>query len=85
MTTTTISSREFGRDTGKVKRAARKGPAFIVDHGRPSHVLLSIEDYYEITGAQTNIVELLAMPCADKIDFEPPRLDGDLVRSADFS
>ncbi len=85
MTTTTISSGEFHRDAGKAKEAARKGPVFIADHGRPSHVLLSIEAYYEITGARANIVELLAMPHADNIDFEPPRLGGGLVRPVDLS
>jgi predicted transcriptional regulator len=31
---------------------------------------------------QAGIVELLAMPDADEIDFEPPRLSGEIFRSA---
>ncbi len=85
MTITTLSSREFNRDTSKAKKATEKGPVFITDRGRPSHVLLSIEDYQEITGNRTSIVELLAMPDADRIDFEPPRLSGQLYRAADLS
>ena len=45
MTTTTLSSRELNQDVGRAKRAARLGPVFITDRGRPAHVLLSIEDY----------------------------------------
>ena len=85
MTITTLSSREFNQDTGKAKKATQKGPVIITDRGRPSHVLLSIEDYQKITGNQASIVELLAMPGADQIEFDPPRLSGQLYRPADLS
>ncbi len=85
MTITTLSSREFNQDTSKAKKATQKGPVIITDRGRPSHVLLSIEDYQKITGNQASIVELLAMPGADQIEFEPPRLSGQLYRPADLS
>ena len=85
MTITTLSSREFNQDTGKAKKATQKGPVIITDRGRPSHVLLSIEDYQKISGNQASIVELLAMPGADQIEFEPPRLSGQLYRPADLS
>jgi prevent-host-death family protein len=49
MAITTLSSREFNQDAAKAKRAARKGPVFITDRGRPAHVLLSIEEYQQIT------------------------------------
>lgn len=71
---TTLSSRDFNRDTGGAKRAARHGPVFITDRGTPSHVLLSIEDYHKLADDKTSIIELLAMPEAGRIDFEPPRL-----------
>jgi prevent-host-death family protein len=74
---TTLSSREFNQDTGRAKRAARKGPVFITDRGRPAHVLLSIEQYEKLTGKRKSIVEMLAMPEVAEIDFEPPRLGGD--------
>ncbi|MGI4977908.1 MAG: type II toxin-antitoxin system Phd/YefM family antitoxin [Janthinobacterium lividum] len=75
MPTTTLSSREFNQDTGRAKKAAATGPVVITDRGRPSHVLLSMEHYLALTGAGTGIVELLAMPSAEDIGFEPPRLD----------
>ncbi|HLF10720.1 MAG TPA: type II toxin-antitoxin system Phd/YefM family antitoxin [Gammaproteobacteria bacterium] len=85
MTITTLSSREFNQDASRAKKAARNGPVFITDRGRPAHVLLSIEEYQRITGGQANIVELLGMPGIADVDFEPPRLGGNLARAADFS
>ena len=72
MTVTTFSSREFNRDVTRAKKAARNGPVFITDRGRPAHVLLSVEDYRRLTGAQASIVDLLAMPDGAEIEFEPP-------------
>ena len=85
MTITTVSSREFNQDVSKVKRATADGPVYITDRGQPSHVLLTIEDYQKITDQQASIVELLAMPDAADIDFEPPRLDTALTKSADLT
>jgi len=85
MTTTTLSSREFNQDTSGAKKAARSGPVFITNRGRPAHVLLTIEEYQRVTHSQTSIVDLLAMPGVAGIDFEPPRLGADLYRPADLS
>lgn len=85
MAITTLSSREFNQDASRAKKAARKGPVFITDRGRPAHVLLSIEEYRRITGRQENILDLLAMPEADSIDFEPPRLGKETIHPAEFS
>jgi prevent-host-death family protein len=85
MSITKLSSREFNQDTGKAKRAARKGPVFITDRGRLSHVLLTAEEYERITGGRKNIAELLAMPAAAEIEFEPIRLIGDLHKKTDLS
>lgn len=85
MTITTLSSREFNHDTGRAKRAAREGPVFITDRGRPALVLLTIDAYNALHRQQASIVDLLAMPETAEIDFDPPRLEGRLFRSADFS
>jgi PHD/YefM family antitoxin component YafN of YafNO toxin-antitoxin module len=82
---TTLSSREFNQGASRAKKAARKGPVFITDRGRPAHVLLSIEEYRKITGKHDNILEMLAMPGAGDIDFEPPRLGNEPIRPVDFS
>ena len=85
MSVTTISSREFNQDVSKAKRAAASGPVFITDRGHTAHVLLTVEDYQTITDQKESIVELLAMPEAAEIDFEPPHLSKELYRPADFS
>lgn len=71
---TIMSSREFNQDTGKAKRAAVEGPVFITDRGKPSLVLMSIEEYERISGIQPHISELLAMDDSE-IEFLPPKLD----------
>jgi prevent-host-death family protein len=85
MAITKLSSREFNQDTSRVKRAAERGPVFITDRRRPSHVLLTAEEYKRITGSQKSIVDLVAMPEAAQIEFEPPRLIGDLHEQVDLS
>lgn len=82
---TTFSSRVFNQDVSRAKKAALHGPVFITDRGRPAHVLLTITEYQRITGKQVSMVDLLAMPAAGEIEFEPPRLSGELYRPADFS
>ena len=85
MAITTLSSREFNQDTSRAKKAAERGPVIITDRGRPAHVLLTIEEYRKITGKRENILDLLAMPAAAEIEFEPPRLSDDLHRPVDLS
>jgi prevent-host-death family protein len=82
---TTLSSREFNQDTSRAKKAARKGPVFITNRGKPAHVLLSIDEYEQITHKRENIADLLAMPEADLFDFEPPHIGEEFPRPADFS
>ncbi|WP_022953964.1 type II toxin-antitoxin system Phd/YefM family antitoxin [Leucothrix mucor] len=82
---THLTSREFNQDASGAKKAAINGPVFITDRGRPAHVLLSIEEYQRMTGNLQSIVDLLAMPNADDIDFEPPKLPGKLFEVADLS
>lgn len=84
MGATTLSSREFNQDASKAKKAARRGPVFITDRGRPAHVLLTIEEYRRITREEENILDLLAHDEAAAIDFTPPRLKGEFVRPADL-
>lgn len=79
-----MTSREFNQDASGAKRAAGNGPVFITDRGRPAHVLLTIEAYHELTGHTRSITELLAMPDAAEIEFDPPKVQG-LARPADLS
>ena len=85
MPITKLSSREFNQGTSKAKSAARRGPVFITDRGRLSHVLLTAEEYQRITGGKKSIVNLLGMPQASEIEFEPPRLTGRLHGRTELS
>jgi hypothetical protein len=79
MTVSTFSSREFNQDVD----AAKQGPVFITDRGKPSPGRLSIEEYPRITATRESLADRLAMP-DESVDFEPPRLDSGLWRPADF-
>jgi len=81
---TTRSSRQFNQDASGAKKAARNGPVFITDRGRPAHVLLTIEDYQKLVGGAVSIIDMLAMPGADDIAFDPAPVR-DLYRPADLS
>ena len=85
MPITTISSREFNQDVSRAKKAANSGPVIITDRGRPAHVLLNIAQYQQITGTNKTIIELLAIPGAADIDFDPPRLNDEILQPADLS
>ena len=82
MSITKLWSRDFNQDTSRAKRAAKRGPIFITDRGRPSRVMLTVEEYQRITGGQKSVADLLAMLAAGEIEFEPARLKGDLHESA---
>lgn len=85
MSITKLSSREFNQDTSRAKRAAKRGPVFITDRGRPSHVLMTVEEYQKLTSGQKSITALLAMPGVAEIEFEPARIIGDLHQKTDLS
>lgn len=68
-----VSSRDFNQDVSHAKRAARIEPVFITDRGRPTHVLMSIENFRNLTGQTENMVDLLAMP--EPVDAEAQRSD----------
>ena len=84
MTITTLSSRQFNQDASKAKKAAKAGPVFITDRGRPAHVLLTFDEYKKITGGRTRIADLLAMPGIEDLELEIPPLR-DLAQPAELS
>lgn len=82
----TFSSRNFTRDVSAAKRAAKQGPVFITDRGRPAFALLKIEDYYRMTGqgdAHTTLLDIMDnIPCGN-FEFEPLPLEIQ-IRPAEF-
>ena len=84
MPITTISSREFNQDASGAKKAARNGPVFITDRGRPAHVLLTIDEYQKLAGGAASIIDMLAMPGIEEVEFEVVRVNN-IYRPADLS
>jgi prevent-host-death family protein len=69
----TVSSRDFNQDVSAAKRIAATEPVVITDRGRPSHVLLSIEQYRRLVADERTIVDWLSAD--DDIDLEPARAE----------
>jgi PHD/YefM family antitoxin component YafN of YafNO toxin-antitoxin module len=82
---TTLSSREFNQDTSRAKQAARNGPVFITDRGRPAHVLITIEEYQKLTGGPMTLAEALAQTESPNVEFEPAKIKGPLSKPVDLS
>ncbi|MEJ2427253.1 MAG: type II toxin-antitoxin system Phd/YefM family antitoxin [Candidatus Thiodiazotropha sp.] len=83
MTITTLSSRDLNQDVSRAKKAAKNGPVFITDRGKPAHVLLSIEEYQRLTDQHKSLAEVLAMPGIADIEVEFPQ-SRELPRPAEF-
>jgi len=64
-----VSSRDFNQDVTAAKRAARLEPVFVTDRGKPTHVLMSIDAFRQLTGQTETIVDLLAMPGLPEIEL----------------
>lgn len=75
MAITTLSSRELNHDVSSAKKAAKGGPVIITDRGKPSHVLMTYNEFERLTGKHRSLVEALAMPGLSAIDFEPHRAE----------
>jgi hypothetical protein len=84
MAITKLPSHDFNQNTSRAKRAAKPGPVFITDRCRPSHVLLTVEQYQRITGGQKSVADLLAMPAAAEIELSRPVSRGNLHEPADL-
>jgi len=81
----TLSSREFNHHPTKAKQSATKGPVIITERGRPTHVLLTWEEYQRLAGQQMSLLDALGMSeTGETIEFEPPRHEGSFHRSADL-
>ncbi|WCC80373.1 type II toxin-antitoxin system prevent-host-death family antitoxin [Cutibacterium equinum] len=68
----TVTSREFNRDVTAAKRAARQGPVTITEHGRPSHVLMTIEEFERLAGTQERMGDILWRNQDLSVEFEVP-------------
>ena len=69
----TVSSREFNQDVSAAKRASKDGPVYITDRGKPSYVLLTIEDYQSMAGNHQSVTDVFSAPPAGS-EIEFPRV-----------
>lgn len=75
-----INSREFNQDVSGAKRLAKDGPVLITDRGEPAYVLMTHAEFLRLSGNAASIVDLLADPAGEHIEFEPRRLPGHKLR-----
>ncbi|MBB2830048.1 UNVERIFIED_ORG: PHD/YefM family antitoxin component YafN of YafNO toxin-antitoxin module [Rhizobium esperanzae] len=75
MNVTSLSSRELNHDVSRAKRAAQNGPVIITDRGKPSHVLMTYDEFERLTGKRRSLIDALSMPGLSDIDFDPPRVE----------
>lgn len=81
-----VSSRDFNQDLSGAKRAAQEGPVFITDRGKPSFVLLSIDEYQTLTGGGQSLQQVFSqLPKTDATDVEFPPAMGNVARAANLS
>ena len=60
-----VTSRELNQDVSRAKRFALVEPVFVTDRGRPTHVLISIDAWRQLSGERENMAQLLAAPPGD--------------------
>jgi prevent-host-death family protein len=79
-----FSSREANQDFGQAKRASSYGPVIITDRGRPTHVLMKMDEYRRLRGEFVSLADVLAMDGGEDIEVEFPRVGG-FPREVDLS
>jgi prevent-host-death family protein len=78
---TTLSSQEFDQDIRRAKQATRTGPVFITARGRPAHVLLTIEEYWRLSGGRMTLADALGQAAPSDFEFDPPKDRGPIVET----
>ncbi|AEP28430.1 prevent-host-death family protein [Brumicola nitratireducens] len=73
MSIDTFTSRQFNQDPSSVKRAAKKGPVKITERGVVAYMMMSIEEYLEISGKTSTICDLLSAPNTVDIELSVPK------------
>jgi prevent-host-death family protein len=71
----TLTSRELNHDVSNAKKAAQNGPVIITDRGKPSHVLMTYDEFKRLSGKHRSLIETLSMPGLSEIDFSPERVE----------
>jgi prevent-host-death family protein len=74
MTLSYMTSASFNQNPSKARQAANENPLVITDHGKPTHVLVSYEEFEANWKKPKSIAEALYDPNGSDLDFDPPRL-----------
>jgi len=74
MTLHTISDHKFNQSVNDAMKNSQTGPVLITKNGRPTHVLLTYENYQRLSRIKRSVVELLALPGAEDIDLSIPTI-----------
>jgi hypothetical protein len=82
--TATMTSRDFNQDISQAKRLAGQAPLVITNRGHAAFVLMTHTEYLRLTGRAPSILDLSNHPESADFEFEPERLKGGLIRSADL-
>ena len=83
MTATQVSSAALA-DEIKHKADEGVGIVEVMDHGgKRTHVVLRDDVYRRLLGP--TLLEMVAHPESNDVEFEPPRLSGNIFRPADLS
>jgi prevent-host-death family protein len=79
-----MTSREFNQDTARAKREAATAPVFITDRGKPTHVLMTVEEYERLAKPRKTIGELLYWPGAADVELPLPERQIEPIREFDW-
>ncbi|RDH46214.1 type II toxin-antitoxin system Phd/YefM family antitoxin [Zooshikella ganghwensis] len=79
----TFTTHELNQNPSEAKAASQFGPVFITEQGKPTHVLLTIDDYEQLTQQEPSILDLLKMPEDEDFDFEASKIEIS-TKPADF-
>ncbi len=75
MTLSYMTSASFNQNPSKARQAANENPLVITDHGKPTHVLVSYEEFEANWKKRKSLYDALrdTQGTVDQ-DFDPPRL-----------
>jgi hypothetical protein len=76
-----FTARRFNQEIAAAKRAAEDGPVYVTDRGRPSHVLLTFDEYSQLVGVDGGSGDLLSVLGSDA---EAAAVDLDVRRARDL-
>ena len=85
MPQTILTSREANQNFSRVKNAALTGHVIVTERGKPKLAILDFEEYQRLTRRESSILEMLAMPEMEDIEFEIPERSKDTLREIDLS